>query len=87
MVGVKKEINLFGKNISVTELNITKRTNEPATSEYELEDGSIIRVNTFISSVVKFNDVTEPMYLVYPSPAVSVIKPPSESSPESSPEK
>ncbi len=80
MSGTKMQIQIFGKNIDVTELKIVKREKEPLISEYELEDGSRIRVTTIINSVVKIDETlgpgSPPAYIVYPAPSVTVIKPP-----------
>lgn len=76
MTDEKKKIKLFGKEVSVTEVPIKKRTEVPA--EYELEDGSVIRFAVMATAVFRidgeYDANNEPVYLVQNGQAVNVIK-------------
>ncbi|MGO8988800.1 MAG: hypothetical protein ACLQGU_08285 [bacterium] len=70
MPEVKKKIKLFGQDKEVTDVPIVKST-EPW-SEYELEDGSIVRFKNVATSIVRvenqYGPDGSPMYLVFSSP-------------------
>ena len=71
----KRILPLFGKEIEVSEVPIAKATE--FFNEYELEDGSVIKVKSVATSIMRVNDQTtpdgQPIYLVLTSPNVSVI--------------
>src|ERR1700683_5399043 len=73
----KKKLTIFGAEIEVSKVPIRKATE--FFNEYELEDGSVLRVKNVATSILRiegqFNPASaEPIYLVLTSPAVSVEK-------------
>jgi len=74
MPEIKKTIPLFGHDVEVTEVPVRK-ADEPW-SQYELEDGSVIRHKGVVTSVVRLNQYNpadgKPIYLVLTSPVVVV---------------
>jgi hypothetical protein len=78
MPETKKKIPLFGHETAVADVPITKST-EPW-SEYELEDGSVIRFKSVAASVLRFEEQYNadgmPIYIVLSSPVVVVASAP-----------
>jgi hypothetical protein len=71
----KKKIPLFGKEIEVSDVPIKKATE--FFNEYELEDGSVIRVKSVATSILRvidqFTPDGQPIYLVTMNPNVNVV--------------
>jgi hypothetical protein len=79
MPEVKKKIPLFGKEMEVADVPI-KKSLEPW-SEYELEDGSVIKYKSAVSSVLRMEGQNNPgdgnpIYLVLGQPVVVVVSAP-----------
>ena len=78
MPEIRKTIQLFHHEISVVDVPI-KSGNEPFV-EYELEDGSKIRVKFVASSFLRveneFAPDGKPVYIVLSAPAVNVLSSP-----------
>jgi hypothetical protein len=79
----KKKLPIFGMEIDVSSVPIKKATE--FFNEYELEDGSVLKVKSVATSILRIDGQFNPgngmpIYLVMTSPAVSVesaeIKPP-----------
>jgi hypothetical protein len=78
MAEIKKTIKLLGFDVKVTDVPI-KFANE-SFAEYELEDGSKVRVKFVASSFLRadgeYGPDGKPVYLVFSSPAVNVLSSP-----------
>jgi hypothetical protein len=72
---IKKNIKLLGFNLTVTDVPIKAATESFA--EYELEDGSKIKVKFVASSFLRVDGEYapdgKPVYLVFSAPAVNVL--------------
>jgi len=70
-----QKINLFGQEVSVTEVPILERKEDP--SQYKLGDGSVIRFVCSATSVLRINGQYDgegnPIYLVKTGQAVTVV--------------
>lgn len=79
MNSIRKTIKIFGFDVNVTEIPVAKPADEKFT-EYELEDGTVLKVKHVLTSVVQVDGQTlpdgTPVYLVSSTPVVSVIKRP-----------
>lgn len=76
MPEVKKKIPLLGREVEVSDVPI-KTLNEPW-SQYELEDGTVIRFKSVANSIVRIEGQYDPangfpIYLVFSSPVISVV--------------
>ncbi len=75
MPEIKKNIKLLGIEIAVTDVPIKNATETFA--EYELEDGSRIKVKFVASAFLRVDGEYaadgKPVYLVFSAPAVNVI--------------
>jgi hypothetical protein len=71
----KTTLKLLGKNVPVTEVPITSRKELPA--EYELEDGSFLRIAAPVTTVYRldgeFDAEGNPVYFVKNGIAVNVV--------------
>jgi hypothetical protein len=78
MPETKKTIKLLGHDISVADVPIKSASETFA--EYELEDGSKIRVKFVASSFLRidgeYGPDGKPVYLVFSAPAVNVLSSP-----------
>jgi hypothetical protein len=79
MPEIKKKMSLLGHEADVTEVPVSK-SNEPW-SEYELEDGSVLKCKNIATSVLRIEGQYNPgngfpMYLVLFSPNVVVVSAP-----------
>lgn len=76
MSETRKKLAFFGKEIDVADIPIKKATE--FFNEYELEDGSVLKVKCVATSVLRvegqFAPDGRPVYIVYTSPAVNVLK-------------
>ena len=74
MAELKKTIDVLGKQMDVADVPITKATE--FFNEYELEDGSMLRVKSVATAVLRiegqFTPDGKPVYMVLTSPAVNV---------------
>lgn len=75
----KKKLELAGKELDVSDVPIKKAT-EPF-ADYELEDGSILRVKSVVTSVLRLEGLNNPadgnpIYVVVTMPVVSVVSAP-----------
>ncbi len=71
----KKKIPMFGQDVDVADVPITKATE--FFNEYELEDGTVLKVKNVATSILRvegqFNPADgKPIYLVLTSPVASV---------------
>ena len=75
MSETKKVIRLFGNDVNVIDVPIKSALNENF-ADYELEDGSKIRVkfvaNAFLRIEGEYNPDGKPVYLALSTPAVNV---------------
>ena len=75
MPELKRYIKVFGTDTLVADVPITRA--EERFNEYELEDGSLLRVKNVPHSILRvegqFNSDGKPVYLVLTSPVVAVI--------------
>jgi hypothetical protein len=55
---IKRSLKYYGVEIPVTEVPIVRRSEIP--SEYELEDGTIIRVSTPVAAVLRVDGFPDP---------------------------
>ena len=80
MAETKKTIRLLGHDINVFDVPI-KSANE-SFAEYELEDGSKVRVKFVASAFLRvegeYAPDGKPVYLVFSAPAVNVLSSPEE---------
>lgn len=78
MPETKKSVKLLGVDVSVADVPI-RSASEPF-AEYELEDGSKVRVKFVASSFLRvegeYGPDGKPVYLVFSSPAVNVLSSP-----------
>jgi hypothetical protein len=78
MAETKKTIKLLGFDIKVVDVPV-KSANEPF-AEYELEDGSKVRVKFAASSFLRIENEYgpdgKPVYLVFSAPAINVLSSP-----------
>lgn len=78
MAEIEKTIQILGFDVRVTDVPI-KSANE-SFAEYELEDGSKVKVKFVASSFMRaegqYAPDGKPIYLVFSSPAVNVISAP-----------
>lgn len=76
MAQTKTTIKLLGKDIPVTEVPIRSRKEVPA--EFELEDGSVIRVAAPVTTVYRIENEWDlegnPLYFVKNGIAVNVVQ-------------
>lgn len=76
MPELKKKLPIFGNEVDVSDVPITKAIE--FFNEYELEDGSIIKVKSVATSILRIEDQFtpdgRPIYIVMTSPNVNVIK-------------
>jgi hypothetical protein len=78
MVERRRKLNLGNREVEVADVEILSRKRE-SVAEYELEDGSIIRVSTPIASVLRMEEFDvngDPIYLAIPSTAVTLVQAP-----------
>lgn len=79
MAEEKKTLTLGDQTITVTALDVVKRSGETL-AEYELEDGSVIRVHNVAAIVYRmegmFDPEGNPIYLVKLGTSVTTIKAP-----------
>ena len=71
----RRKLNLGDRTIEVADVNIVKRKGE-SVAEYELEDGTVIRVATPITSVFRMDSYDtegKPIYLAIPGTSVTVV--------------
>jgi hypothetical protein len=75
MPELKKTIPLFGRDVAVADVPIQKAAE--CFNEYELEDGSVLKVKTVAMSIMRvegqFTPDGSPIYLVNINPAVIVV--------------
>ena len=78
MAEMKRTIKLFGRELEMTDVPI-KKSNEPW-SEYELEDGSIVKFKSVASSVLRvvgqYSPDGNPVYIVVSAPVNQVVSSP-----------
>jgi hypothetical protein len=78
MPETKKTVRLLGFDVKVIDVPVKSATESFA--EYELEDGSKIRVKFVASSFLRveneFGPDGKPLYLVFSAPAVNVLSSP-----------
>ena len=78
MPETKKKIKIFGNDVNVFDVPIKSATETFA--EYELEDGSKIKVKFVASAFLRvegeYSPDGKPVYLVLSSPAVNVLSAP-----------
>ena len=75
----KKKLRFAGNDLNVFDVPIKKAT-EPF-ADYELEDGSILRVKSVVTSVLRLEaqnnpENGNPIYIVQSTPVVSVVSAP-----------
>jgi hypothetical protein len=72
----KRKMAILGAEMDMIDVPIKKATE--FFNEYELEDGSVLKVKSVATSILRFHDQFtpdgRPLYLVLTSPAVSVKK-------------
>ena len=72
----KRKMAILGKEMDVADVPIKKATE--FFNEYELEDGSVLKVKCVATSVLRvegqFTPDGRPIYIVLTSPATSVMK-------------
>lgn len=70
----KRTMNILGKDMEVADVPITSM--KEAVNEYELEDGSILRVRNVATAILRVegqrNPDGSPVYLVLTAPAVTI---------------
>jgi len=78
MPEIKKTIKLFGHEVTVFDVPV--KTATEYFNEYELEDGSKIKVKSVAASFMRvegeYAPDGKPVYLVFTSPAVNVLTAP-----------
>lgn len=78
MPEIKKTIKIFGHDVPVTE--IPSKSALEFFNEYELEDGSKVKVKFVATSFLRvdgeYSHDDKPVYLVFSSPAVNVMSAP-----------
>jgi hypothetical protein len=78
MAETKKKLKLLGLDINVADVPI--KSAQESFAEYELEDGSKVRVKFVASSFMRVDGEYaadgKPVYLVFSSPAVNVLSAP-----------
>lgn len=76
MAETKSTLRLLGKDVPVTEVPITTRKELPA--EYELEDGTFLRIAAPVTTVFRidgeFDAEGNPLYFVRNGVAVTVVR-------------
>lgn len=76
MAEKKRTISLFGQTSEVVDVPITKALEN--FNEYELEDGSVLRVKNVAGSILRVKDQYNvdgsPIYIVLATPVVNVVK-------------
>jgi hypothetical protein len=79
MPEIKKTLRIFGHDVNVADVPIKSATNETF-AEYELEDGSKVRVKFVASSFLRIDSEYaldgKPVYIVLSAPAVNVLSSP-----------
>jgi hypothetical protein len=76
MAETKKKMTLFGTEMEIADVPITK--SQEAFNTYELEDGTVLKVKNVATNIVRvegqFNPPPDgrPIYLVFTSPVVNV---------------
>jgi hypothetical protein len=72
----RQKINIGSRQVEVTEVGILERKGE-SVAEYRLEDGSIVRVATPITRIVRMEDSWDwegkPIYLAIPGTSVTLV--------------
>jgi len=71
----RRKLNLGDRMVEVTDVGIVTRKGE-SVAEYELEDGTVIRVANQITSVLRMDTYDaegKPVYLAIPGTAVTVV--------------
>lgn len=76
----KKKLQFAGKELDATEVPLKKATAEPF-ADYELEDGSILRIKSVVTSVLRLDGQNNPLdgtpiYFALTMPVVSVVSAP-----------
>jgi hypothetical protein len=78
MAETKKTMRLLGQDKIVTEVPVVRSTE--AWSEYELEDGSVLRYKTVATSIIRidgeYNPDGTPIYLLMPAPVIYAVSVP-----------
>ncbi len=78
-VAEEKTLQLAGREVKVTQVEIVQRSNE-GMAEYVLEDGGVIRVANPVAVVYRMHDTKDaegnPLYLVRVGTAVTTVKAP-----------
>jgi len=73
---IKTKLNLFGRDVDVTEVPIVQRHETPA--EYHLEDGSVVRFATIATAVYRIDGQYDmegnPIYVIKNGNVVTVIQ-------------
>lgn len=80
MAEKRRKLNLGTREVDVTDVDIVERKNE-AVAEYRLEDGTVIRVASPITAVLRLDEYDfegKPIYLAVPGTSVTVIHVPDE---------
>ena len=76
MVEKRRKLQLGNREVDVTDVDIIERKHE-SVAEYRLEDGSVVRVATPITSVLRIEESYDwegkPVYLAIPGTSVTVI--------------
>jgi hypothetical protein len=71
----KRKMPVFGMDVDVVDVPITKAVEH--FNEYELEDGSALRVKSVATSIIRvegqFTPDGKPVYIVLTGPVVSVV--------------
>jgi hypothetical protein len=79
MAEIKKVLKLFGNDVNVIDVPVKSAANE-VFADYELEDGSKLRVKFVASSFLRvegeYTPDGRPVYLVLSAPAVNVTSSP-----------
>lgn len=79
MAETKKVLKLFGNDVTVSDVPIKSALNETF-AEYELEDGSKLRVKFVASAFLRvegeYSPDGKPVYLALSAPAVNVLSAP-----------
>jgi hypothetical protein len=84
MPETKKKIDVFGHQIDVTEVPVAKADEKFV--QYELEDGSVLKVKGVAASIMRVDDQFlpdgSPVYIVAMNPVVSVLSSPLKKPPQ-----
>jgi hypothetical protein len=78
MAEKKRKMPIFGQEVDVVDVPITKAVEH--FNEYELEDGSVLRVKSVATSMIRidgqYTPEGKPVYIVMTTPATSVVSSP-----------